>query len=401
MAFWEGGYAAATLPTRGALVVGRSRTADLSIDHPSVSREHARIVVDANISIVDLGSHNGTRVGSVVLRAGERAVVAPGDVIDLGGAFLSVQSTRPTGEGRPERETLDALIERVSRSDLSVILLGETGVGKDVTAERIHRASPRAGGPLVSLNCAALSESLLESELFGHERGAFTGAHGAKVGLLEAGHRGTVFFDEVAELPLSTQAKLLRAIETRTILRVGSVVPKPIDVRFVAATNRPLEELVASGAFRRDLYFRLAGLTLRIPPLRARLFEIPALARLFLTEASARHGRSAPNLSNASLAALRAHAWPGNVRELKNVMERALVLCSDAVIEPQHLLLTDAGLRAPSTGSGDFDDERARVLGALEQAGGNQTRAAKLLGISRRTLVNRLDQYNLPRPRKL
>ena len=229
------------------------------------------------------------------------------------------------------------LIDRVAPSLLSVLILGETGVGKELLAETIHRRSPRAARPFLRLNCAALSETLIESELFGYERGAFTGATQAKAGLLETADQGTVFLDEVGELPLTTQTKLLRVLEDRQVLRVGGLRAQPIDVRFVAATNRDLEAEVARGTFRQDLFFRLNGITLELPPLRERTDEIEGLARRFLAEASGRIGVPAPRLPAAILDLLRRYAWPGNIRELRNVMERAALLCDGPELAPAHL----------------------------------------------------------------
>jgi len=304
---------------------------------------------------------------------------------------------------------LDALVARVAPGNINVLLLGETGVGKEVLAERIHKLSPRASRSLLRLHCAALSESLLESELFGHERGAFTGALKTKPGLLETADGGTVFLDEIGELPPSIQVKLLRVIEERKVLRVGGLQPLPIDVRFVAATNRNLEAEVARGAFRQDLYYRLNGISLVIPPLRERVGEIAALAEQFIREACRSSGRAVPALSPAAQALLRTRDWPGNIRELRNVCERAVLLCTGDVIEPEHLSLS-APLpdveappppRAPEAAlSPTAQRQRDEIVEALARCAGNQSRAAKLLGISRKTLVARLDAFGLPRPRK-
>jgi transcriptional regulator with PAS, ATPase and Fis domain len=284
-----------------------------------------------------------------------------------------------------------------------VLITGETGVGKELLAETVHRASPRRSGPYVCLNCAALSETLLESELFGHERGAFTGAVQAKPGLMETAAHGTLFLDEVGELPLSTQAKLLRVLETREVARLGSVRPRRIDVRFIAATNRDLEKEVQRGAFRADLYYRLNGITLTIPPLRTRLEEIRPLAETFLRQICRDLGRPPPLLPPTSVAHLEGHSWPGNIRELKNVIERAVLLCEGPMLEPQHMpverpLTESQKLTVSSGGSGQT--ERDRIIQALNACAGNQSRAAKMLGIPRRTFVSKLDAYKVPRPKK-
>jgi two-component system, NtrC family, response regulator AtoC len=320
------------------------------------------------------------------------------------------------------------LAGRAAGTDMSVLILGETGAGKEAMAQAVHRRSPRQAAPFLILNCAALSETLLESELFGHEKGAFTGATSTKVGLLESTRGGTVFLDEVGELPLGTQAKLLRVLEERMVLRVGSTKPRAIDVRFVTATNRDLVREVRAGRFRSDLYYRISGFVVQVPPLRERQVEIEPLAQHFLRDFCKRIGQPTPELSLSALSALHSHDWPGNVRELKNVMERAVLLAGSGNVTHEHVL-PDPLLRNDSSEpleletthriavreppprpleeeqtiirkTVDEDDERQRLIRALELCGGNQTRAAGLLGISRRTLINRLDRWKLPRPQK-
>jgi len=269
-----------------------------------------------------------------------------------------------------------------------------------VLAQHLHRRSPRAKKPFVALNCAAVADTIAETELFGHERGAFTGAQSARAGVFEAADGGTLFLDEIGELSLPIQAKLLRALETSEIVRVGSVKPVKIDVRFVAATNRDLEREVLQGRFRQDLFFRLNGIQLRIPPLRERKAEIPELARSFLDAASRKAGLAEPpTISDEAMAALTSYAWPGNVRELRYAMERVLVARTSGAIAPADL---PPQITAPPAEpvSATEGATRERVIEALAQADGNQTRAAEILGISRRTLINRMIEFNLPRPRK-
>jgi DNA-binding NtrC family response regulator len=309
----------------------------------------------------------------------------------------------------PAMEALHAQAMRAAQSNLSVLLLGETGVGKDVLAHTIHKVSPRGSRPYVPLNCAALAESLLESELFGYEKGAFTGASQTREGLFEAAHGGTVFLDEVGELPKATQAKLLRVIEDRRVMRVGGRQLRDVDVRFIAATNRDLEAEASEGHFRQDLFFRIGGVILTIPPLRDRCEEIEPLAMRFVTTACQKLGRSrAPELADETVRALHAYEWPGNVRELRNAMEQIVAMSDETVIRPSHL--PPRVLSAESTGAASSEMsrleaqmrsvERQRIVDALEQCGGNQTKAADILGISRRTLLHRLDEFDLPRPRK-
>jgi DNA-binding NtrC family response regulator len=309
---------------------------------------------------------------------------------------------------------LDPVVGRVASGSINVLILGETGVGKEIMARAIHERSPRASAPMVCLNCAALSESLLESELFGHEKGAFTGATQSKPGLLEAAQGGTVFLDEIGEMPMGLQAKMLRVLEQREVLRIGALKPRAIDVRFVSATHRDPAREIEAGRLRQDLYFRLNGVTIEIPPLRSRVDEIEPLARAFLESACRQLGRApAPRIAREVAAALIAHPWPGNIRELRNTMERAVLLCEGDVIGFDHVQLQAVAAAArlhpsigevtsPITGASPMRDdaERARILDALDKTHWNQTRAAELLGMSRRTLVTRLGDYQLPRPRK-
>jgi transcriptional regulator with GAF, ATPase, and Fis domain len=400
------------LPHAGALVIGRGDEADVRIDHPRVSRLHARLVLGDSVSIEDLGSANGTRLDGVAL-APERPVnLCPGVPVTIANALLMLEGERGLSTTPWVPTELDAVTLRIARSNISVIVHGETGVGKEVLAEKLHLASLRKDGPLVRLNCAALPETLLESELFGHERGAFTGAVRSKPGLFEWGDQGTLFLDEIGELTLATQAKLLRVLENGEITRVGGLRPKRIDVRVLCATHRDLPGLVERGAFRHDLYFRLNGVTLFVAPLRERRDEILPLARRFLAEAAELNGVDVPFVTRSAEKKLLAHDWPGNVRELKNAMTRALVLAGDQPLMPEHLapggtVSPPSSLRRttpPASGLHIKDEvmalERQRILEALERAGGNQTEAARLLDMPRRTLICRLDQYGIARPRK-
>jgi two-component system response regulator AtoC len=311
----------------------------------------------------------------------------------------------------PRMFELLSQVERVARGAISVLILGETGVGKERIAEEVHRRSRRAGR-FVALNCAALSESLLESELFGHEKGAFTNALSAKEGLIETAHTGTLFLDEVGELPLSMQVKLLRVLEERKVLRVGARTARAVDLRVLSATNRDLEREVEHGRFRADLFYRLNGVALAVPALRERRGDIRPLTQSFTRAAAEALGRARPpELQDDTYQALLAYAWPGNIRELRNVLERAVLLCEGERLTLQHLpaKLLAAPLALDITPEPDprarllreiEEIERERVVDALARCAGNQTQAAELLGISRRTLVARLDQYELPRPRR-
>jgi len=302
------------------------------------------------------------------------------------------------------REVLGS-VEDVAFANTTVLLLGESGTGKEVLSRLIHRLSPRAAGPWVAVNCAALPGELLESELFGHERGAFTGAADRRTGKVELADKGTLLLDEISELPLNLQAKLLRVLQEREVDRVGGQRPVAVDVRVIATSNRDLAEMVARKQFRADLYYRLCVYPIVVPPLRDRLEDVPALAAHLLTEIAARIGREAPELTPNALACLQSYAYPGNVRELANILERALVRCRAPRLAAEHLdpMLRAASIRAlprpeviPTDGLPpglpiELDAlERLAITEALRRVGGNRTHAARLLGISLRTLRNKL-----------
>ena len=566
----DGVFSTRNLPTSGTVTLGRGEECSVRIEHPTMSRLHARLTLGDPVTISDCGSRNGVWVGPTCAEVDGALEVHPGDAVQLGGVLVFLQrlSTAATPrrirnhdyfEGRVEEECaratrsggtfvivhvavpvdtpggvteealsvalrahdviatyspgeyevlidateleaapivarirrsleergldpimgtaafprdgttseqlfartfsavrseaaprdvvsggamaqLRALVERVAASDLSVLIHGETGVGKEVLARSIHELSLRASRTFLGLSCAALSESLLESELFGHERGAFTGAIATKPGLFESAAGGTVFLDELGEMPLMTQAKLLRVLEEREVMRVGGLRPRKIDVRFIAATNRDLEEEIARGRFRQDLYFRLNSVSLAIPPLRERCAEILPLADHFLRARA--HGRAPPVLSREAAALLLRYSWPGNIRELRNVIDRAQLLCAGALITAEHLPVdkmrgtttkraTPAPPPPPASSPRTFTArpeemtneypalsldqagaavgglreeigalERQRILDTLERCAGNQTQAARLLGISRGTLLSRLTAYDIARPRK-
>ncbi|RKI69548.1 FHA domain-containing protein [Corallococcus sp. AB049A] len=301
------------------------------------------------------------------------------------------------------------LLRRLAASPLPVLIHGETGAGKENAAWAVHHWSPRSAQPFVPLNCAALPESLVEAELFGHERGAFSGADRARAGLLERASGGTLFLDEVAELSLPIQAKLLRALDQQVITRLGDSRERPVDLRVVAATHRVLADEVKAGRFRQDLFFRLSAAVVMLPPLRDRPRELPLLARAFLEDACARAGRPPLHLSAATMEVLGAHAWPGNVRELKNTVEYAVATSPGPVVEPSHL---PESLRAaepepeaeprtetPRTFQNLAEElrtlERQRMMEALEATGGVQTRAAQLIGMPLRTFAFKLKQHRI------
>lgn len=310
------------------------------------------------------------------------------------------------------------LVERVAPSDASVLITGESGTGKELIAHAIHRLSNRADSSFIDLNCAAFQESLLESELFGYEAGAFSGAKGRKLGLIELADGGTLFLDEITELPAPLQAKLLRAIETRTFFRVGGVRKVEVNVRIVAATNRNLETVIADGSFRSDLLYRINGFQISLPPLRERPEDIEPLTEYTLKQLT---GTTPPEITPEARAALRAYSWPGNVRQLRNCLERGVLLANDNRITLDEL---PPEVSRPSAGSGSFtgfpsatmgaqtmsgggteagaptslrEVERQQILSALEQTGWHRGKTAEILGISPSTLYRRLRDYNLDR----
>ncbi|MBI3723253.1 sigma 54-interacting transcriptional regulator [bacterium] len=454
------------LPNTGSVVIGRTSDADVCVPHPSVSRRHAVLHLGPELLLEDLSSSNGTTVNNVRIAPLRPVAVRPGDSIHIAHVAVVLQrdweatqipgdphathNVKPSSASRSKanesglRTSMDlsvdgnpvvmrtaamrkvlATVSRVARSNMNVLVLGETGVGKEIIAHAIHSKSVRAEKPFLGINCAALSEPLLESELFGHEKGAFTGAHSTKIGLLEQARGGTVFLDEVGDMSLPIQAKLLRVFEERQVLRVGSLTPRSIDVRIVAATNHDLEAEATAGRFRKDFYFRLNGFSIAIPPLREREDDIAPLAQLFIQMASSQLGlKTAPELATDALDLLMRHAWPGNVRELRNAVERAVVVCDEGPIRAEHIALGGSPAKdgaaasptpaptgrheaagAPTASSGDLQKdlkelERTKIEEAIRACAGNQTRAAELLGMPRRTLLRKLDAYGIERPRR-
>jgi DNA-binding NtrC family response regulator len=287
------------------------------------------------------------------------------------------------------------LVERLARTDVTVTLIGETGTGKDVIAHAIHERGQQPDGPFVVFDCGAVAPNLMESELLGHERGAFTGAMNMHEGAFERANGGTLFLDEIGELPLDLQPRLLRALENRRVRRVGGKQDRPVDVRVVAATNRDLRNEVSAGRFRQDLYFRLAAAVVPVPALRERIEDLEHLVPRLLSDL----GRGDLIVSEAALDALRAHPWPGNVRELKNTLACALAFVDQGALEPHHLQLTppqvDENLldRLPLGGQRLEELERVAIMQTLAQTGGNKAQAAQVLGIAISTLYEKLKRY--------
>ena len=296
------------------------------------------------------------------------------------------------------------LIELVAPSTASVLITGASGTGKELVARTVHNLSPRKSKPFVAINCAAIPETLIESEIFGHEKGAFTGALERRTGCFELAEGGTILLDEIGEMPVGTQAKLLRVLEDRKLRRLGSRVETTIDVRVLAATNKIPEEAVARGELRNDLYYRLNVFNIQMPPLREHREDVPDLVHSLLAEMSTKHGRRVATVSEAVLNAFRNYSWPGNVRELRNTLERAVIVCEGPVIETKHLP-PGFGHAAPRPSADDADSirvgigttvgeaERLLIIKTLESTNNNKTRAAEILGISLKTLHNKLKEY--------
>jgi two-component system response regulator GlrR len=391
------------LSSLAPVIIGSDLDADLTLNDDTVSGRHAEVRPTAAGWIVrDLGSTNGVIIGEV--RVNEALLDERTKRLSLGESELEWKLydeevehlLAPTPFGglvgeAPSMRALFALVEQAAVSDSTVLIEGESGTGKEVLAEALHRASPRAERAFIVVDCGSIAPSLVESELFGHEKGAFTGADRLRIGALEEASGGTLFLDEIGELPLEQQVKLLRALESREVRRVGASKPKSIDVRVIAATHRRLDKLVASNQFRQDLYYRLAVIKVHVPSLRDRPEDILLLARRFLAELKPSLDPSAL-LSDAVSTALVSHRWPGNVRELRNVVQR-LVLVGELATE----------LRAPMAPP-DYDTARRQALDDFERdycksilthAGGNVSRAAAAAGLSRQMLHRLLRKHDL------
>jgi DNA-binding NtrC family response regulator len=310
--------------------------------------------------------------------------------------------------GAPAMQEVTRQIEQVAPTDATVLVLGESGTGKELVARTIHDHSPRRRAPFVAVNCAAIPETLLESEIFGHERGSFTGATGRRPGCFELADGGTLFLDEIAEMNPATQVKFLRVLQDGRFRRVGGQSEIAVDVRVVAATNKNPAKALQDGMLREDLYYRIAVFALALPPLRDRLGDLEELVRVLLEELDERHHRTVRGVDEATLALFRRYAWPGNVRELRNVLERAVIVCPGEVIEVAHLpsppaavaVSAEPGADQPaddvrlSVGTTVDEAERRLIVRTLAYTGNNKTRAAEILGISLKTLHNKLNRYS-------
>ncbi len=364
-----------------------------------------------SIPVVACGIGNDTDRAVTAIRAGAKEYLPLPPDAELIAAVLAavVEETKAFITRDPAMGQVLKLAEQIAPAAASVLITGESGTGKEVMARYIHEHSKRANKPFISVNCAAIPDNLLESELFGHEKGAFTGAVARRVGKFEEAHGGTLLLDEISEMDPRLQAKMLRAIQEREIDRVGGTQPIKVDIRLIATSNRNLEEEVREGRFREDLFFRLNVVNIALLPLRKRPQDLPVLAEHFLAKYAEANGVSQPSLEPEALEGLRRHHWRGNVRELENTMHRAVLLAQDGAVTPEAIILTGAvaepagetDLKAKATvGDGGLvgrtvaDVERDLILNTLEHCLGNRTHAANILGISIRTLRNKLKLYS-------
>lgn len=411
--------AIAEIPADSALVVGREFPSHVHLDDEGVSRQHARFwVTGATVRVEDLGSRNGTLVNGKRVSAAD---LVPGDEVRVGSATLILAASRPqvSAEGtapqgvvmkNPRVVAAYELARRAARVDAPVLILGETGTGKEHLATTVHAESPRRGAPFKAINCGAIPEGLTESILFGHERGAFTGADRRSKGVFDEASGGVVFLDEIGELSTPAQKVLLRVLETKKMTRVGGTTEVDADARIVAATHCDLARMVDDGSFRADLLYRLNTIVIELPPLRERLDELEPLIDLFLQDVRKEWGIEVSGIEPDAMNLLKSYPWPGNIRQLRNVIERAAIVAKDARIRPVDLPHAVFGDGEPATDdSAEAETEipaaglkplirgyEARVIAtALRRTGGSRHAAAKLLRIPLRTLFRKMKTLGL------
>ena len=417
------------------VTIGRESGNEIVLGNPRTSRQHAviRSQDDGTYQIVDLGSANGTMLNSNRLRmpatlhdqdvvsVGKTQIIfsepraVPKPAIDSTAQMSTAMAATSAGSSLigagPAMSEVFRLAEKAALSPIAVLIEGETGTGKELFAQAIHASSPRARAPFLPVNCAALPESLIESELFGHRRGAFTGAHQDRKGIFEAASGGTIFLDEIGEMPAAMQPKLLRVLQEGAVTPIGESCPRAVDVRVLSATNRDLTREIEDTKFRSDLYFRLAAFRIRLPPLRERLEDLPLLAQRLLSQAAQAHGTRAPEIEPATLAMLCAYDWPGNVRQLQNELYRAVALAPTGVpITTEHLSEEIRANQGAAPGSpptqaapGDLREARAsfesdHIQRMLQQCDGNVSMAARELGLSRNGLLKKIKELGLSVP---
>lgn len=424
-------------PDGGAAVtVGTSPDNELVLADPTVSRYHLELTRTAQgVQVVDLSSRNGTFVGGVRI---ERAVVPPGTRLAIGGTTIAVEDAGDVvappddpGERVPEligdspaMLAVSKLVRKLAPVMSSVLIQGETGAGKEVVARALHNAGPRRDEPFVVVDCGSMPATLIESQLFGHEKGSFTGAIEARAGRFREASGGTLFLDEIGDMPLELQAKLLRVLQSGEVTPVGGKQAERVDVRIVAATHRDLDDMAREGRFREDLLYRLRVVPLAIPPLRERPEDIPVLAEHFAARYAAELHTEARYLSDGCIESLATHEWPGNVRELENAIKRALVLAAHEVLSPEDFQFLE-GPAPPAAEGGSLEErilaetrslldlgetdlhrkllerlERPLLEAVLRRTGGNQLRAAAVLGINRNTLRKKISELGIAMPQR-
>lgn len=395
------------------ILIGRDATCDIQLFEPEISRRHCTIEKENGTFVLKDTSRNGTFLNRKKI---ESAKLGSQDEIQIGpwACYFVLDETKPAQETliaeknpKPTKTGLGAmlgnargmknvfeLIRKGAGNDVAVCLLGESGTGKELAARLIHDLSARRGKPFVAVNCGAIPANLIESMLFGHERGSFTGASERHQGVFEQANGGTLFLDEIGEMPVELQTRLLRVLEEKKVRRVGGKTELDVDSRLLTATLQNLQERVAAGQFRHDLFYRLYVFPIPLPPLRERKEDIPLLVEHFLTALTPAHQKR--TISGTALEKLTKHDWPGNVRELKNVIQRALLLSKNKTIEPKNLEFTDVQtLPNPIEKPGLADQERTSIIETLRKAKGNFSRASRLLGIARTTLASKLRRYQL------
>ena len=402
-----GGKSARVLMKKKVLILGSAADCDLVLEDEFVSAHHARLsATDRGFLVEDLDSTNGTwidkaRVLQICITDSQKMQLGKTEIL-ISLKYETPEKIKPI-EGNEycgmigtceSMRMLFAKIQKVAATDMTTLILGETGTGKELVAKAIHDLSPRRTQPYVIINCGAISPQLIESELFGHEKGAFTGAERQHKGVFEQAHQGTLFLDEVGELPLDLQAKVLRVLEYKTLRRVGGDVEIKVDVRVVAATHRNLPGLVSTRKFREDLFYRLYVLPLQIPSLRERANDVVALTQHFVATLAS----SPIRLTSAALQKLAAHTWPGNVRELKNTILRAMAFCDSTTLDDKNIefLKFDVEKPAPQKMVSENDaEERQQVLDALQQTNGDKEKAAEIMGVSRATFFRKTKKFGL------
>lgn len=393
------------------LTIGRDCSADIQLCDPEISRQHCLLERRGeDYRLKDL-SRNGTWVNKNKI---EEVLLSPGDEIQIGGWRLQVTKTMPAtaeetkiakksfekGMGfesmvgiSPAMKKVFPLLRKAANGEASVCLIGESGTGKELAAKSIHNLGSRRKKPFVAINCGAIPENLIESTLFGHEKGSFTGAFERQLGVFEQAHQGTLFLDEIGEMPIEAQIRLLRVLEERKIRRIGGNAEIPVNVRLITATNKDLRHEVEQGHFRQDLFYRLYVFPIPLPPLRERSEDIELLARHFLQNFSP--SEEEITFSQETIEKLKTHSWQGNVRELKNVVQRALLVTQGSVIQPNDIELTSLLPKQERSEMKLLDQEKMAIIQAIHKAGGNHSKAAKHLGIARSSLSAKLKRYKI------